>query len=165
MLGTIVALGFSIKIFSLDSFVGLLSGLFASCSQLIIHFLSKKNNSFDSNFAMYGIASALSLLLLFSTFNEGIALNVYAVFNFKMFFVLIVFAIINILNQALRSLAYSGVKQVASLAPFLYTSLIFSVVIDMVWLGIMPTLHVYIGVCMIIVGGALVSIHSKKPPL
>ncbi len=74
------------------------------------------------------------------------------------------FAIASLANQMSRAKAYSLINKAGSLAPFLYSSLIFSTIIDWIWLDITPGLNVYLGLGLVIFSGVIMSIRTRPKP-
>lgn len=161
-IGVIITLGTNNSLLSIGTMIGLLSGFFGSCSQLTLHYASKRQDPITNNFITYTISSLLSLAILLIITHTINPSNLNFLLSWKTTGILILFSLFSITNQVSRSLAYKRINKAASLSPFIYTSLIFSAIIDHIWLGIVPTWHVYCGIAIILSASILMAIRTPN---
>lgn len=156
-IGIVISLGVTSGFFSTYTIIGLLAGFFNAASQITSHYCSKRINPISNNFLMYGFSTLLALIMLVIT---GATDNVLIMFNnlhLHDYFMIILFSIFSLSNQFFRISAYRLVNKAASLAPYLYTSIIFSGILDWLLHHIHPTWNNYFGAFIIILGVTMMS--------
>lgn len=162
-IGVAVALGTWQNIFSPISLIGLLSGLMTAASQLIQHKTSKSDNVMTMNFVLFGLCSLFSLPLLFlNSENWQMSLQFFDQFSLAILGVILAFSFFSIANQTLKNAAFKYVNKATTLLPFFYAVIIFSGIIDWIWLGVVPQLHTIIGVAIIIAGAGVISMRKVR---
>jgi len=160
LVGVVITLGPIKQISLLNVFIGLLSGFFGACSQIILHRSSKEHDPITINFLNYGFASVLSFVLIFIKMPTIESINFGVLFSWQGIAIILLFSLSSIANKISRSLAYARINKAASLSPFMYSALVFSAAVDWVWLGIEPTWHTYVGIAIIVSSGVIMSIRS-----
>ncbi len=159
--GVAIALGTWNNIIEPISLIGLLSGLLTATGRIIQHRIAKSDDIFVMNFMLFNLCSLFSILLLFlNPTMWHTDLNTLHHLSFIMLGIILAFACLNILNQTLKNAAFKYVHKVTSLVPFFYAAIIFSGIIDWLWHDIIPQLHNIIGVCIIIIGGVIMSVRK-----
>ncbi|WP_444915300.1 DMT family transporter [Microbulbifer sp. TRSA007] len=143
--------------------VGLLSGFFGACSQFVMHHSSKKQNTISSTTKMFGLSSLYMLAILLIEGNLGELTKVAVSLSDSVSFVIVIiaFSLSTISNQSLRTKAYRRVNRPASLSPYLYTSLIFSGILDWLVYNTLPTWNTYAGSLLIVIGGIIQAIRTQ----
>ena len=159
VIGVAITLGPIKQLNTFYILIGLLSGLFGACSQITLHYTSKQQNPITINFFNYGLASLISLFLIFIMTPHIGSIHIGALLSRHGIAIIIIFSLFSIANKISRSLAYARINKAASLAPFLYSTLIFSAFIDWIWLGIIPMWYTYMGIAIIILSGVIMSIR------
>lgn len=151
------------EIFNYYGFIGLGSGFFNACSQITQHKLSKKQNAFSQSLRMYLLASILSglLLILFWQYDDFL---LFVIPNDKGFlwFMIFLLSVATISNQLFRSKAYKLVNFAASLGPFLYVSILFSIFYDWIFFNRLPTVLTLVGAGFIILSGIVMAVRKLK---
>ncbi|MTH96860.1 DMT family transporter [Roseibium sp. RKSG952] len=147
--------------------VGLLAGLFNAGSQAVQHRQSKMDAALPVTFAMFGIGSVLSALLVsvagdWAVFGSVMGTGGHAIVILVL--TAAAFAVFTIGNQWLRSIAFSYVNKPASLTPFYYSSIVFAAALDWIVYGQAPALHAYIGLVFVIAGTVIMSRRSQPAP-
>ncbi len=145
------------------SLIGLLSGLLTAIGQIIQHRTSKSENNMNINLVLFGFCSLFALILLIFS-PETWKSNLNFVNNMSLFIlgIILAFSVLSIANQTFKNAAFRYVNKPTTLVPYMYSTIIFSGIIDWVWLGIIPQFHVIIGVILIIAGGIILSIRRLK---
>ncbi len=159
LIGVAITLGPMRHLSGLTIFIGLLSGLFGACSQITLHRTSKEEDPITINFFNYGFSSLLSLLLVFIMMPSFSKISIDVLLGWQGIVIILLFSIFSIGNKISRLLAYARINKAASLAPFLYSALVFSAFIDWIWLGIIPRWYTYVGIAIIILSGVIMTIR------
>ncbi|MCL1127582.1 DMT family transporter [Shewanella surugensis] len=127
-------------------FVGLLSGFLNACSQVTMHYSSKRGSAFDVTLMMFAFSSLYTLVIVLILGKLPTLTALFMAGTHDMLWVIIVsLAILTISNQALRTKAYRYVNKPASLTPFYYMTIIFSAVLDWVYYDKSLQWNTYIG--------------------
>lgn len=161
-IGITITLGPIKNILTIDTLIGLTAGFSLACSQISFHYVSKKQDPITINFISYGLCSLLTLILLIITIPYATIIRPNFLFGWQGIILILSFSIFAIANQIVRSLAYKRINKASTLAPFLYCSLIFSVILDWLWWGVIPTWHNYVGIAIILTSGIIMSIRNVK---
>ncbi len=144
--------------------IGLLSGLMGAISQVILHNNSQQDNPITINFVTYGLGSLITLIFVFPISSHLSTANLL-LNQPHMLTMMILVGLFSLGNKISRTLAYKRLNKAASLAPYTYSALVFSAIIDWTWLGIAPTWNVYLGISLIILSSVIMSIrHIKTQP-
>lgn len=162
-IGIAIALGSWEDLIEPTSLLGLASGLFTAFAQMIQHRASKSDHPMSINFYLYGFCSVFTLVIASITpaFWQQ-SLSFFSHIAFTTACVVLLFSVLSISNQYLKNLAFKYVNKASSLVPFLYMTIIFSGVIDWIWLGLIPSLRTRIGCLVVILGGVIMSSRKLK---
>lgn len=155
-IGVVVALGTGHEIFSTISLFGLLSGLLTAAGQLIQHKVSKSHDIIVMSFIFFGLCALLSIplfLLLPSPHS-------FPPLNLSIAGIVLLFGLITVANQTLKTAAYKKVNKATTLSPYLYATIVFSGFIDWIWYGIVPQFHTILGTIIILFGATLMSLRK-----
>ena len=125
----------------------------------MLHYTSKKQDPISISFFSYGLCSLFSFILLLFQLPGMNRMHIGFLLNWHEIAAILLFSIFSIGNQTARVLAYARINKAASLAPFIYSALIFTAFIDWVWLGILPMWYTYVGIAIIILSGVIMSIR------
>ena len=150
--GIIIVIGPTVGLWSWTTLLGLLSGLFNACAQITLFYTARqqRQDPVISVFVVSTIASVIALLLL-PLSAVYMPLHYTALMHGSALLILLLATIFGLAHQILRGKAYALVSNPSHLSPFINCSIIFSGVIDWLWLGIVPAWHTYVGVSLIIV--------------
>ena len=162
VIGVGVTLGPIGHISAFNLFIGLLSGLFASCSQITLHYISKKQDPITINFFSYGLSSLIALVVMLVRIPSIATISPAVFLGWPAIAIVVLFSLFSIANKISRLLAYARLNKAASLAPFINIVLIFSAIIDWIWLGIVPMWYTYVGIAIIILSGVIMSIRFPE---
>lgn len=156
--GVVLVLHPGANLFTPLMLIGICSGLFNACAQIAVHNAAKDEEAMAISLWMFSLCALFALLLGFihhERFMESVS---HVVVNPTLLLVLVGISGLSILNQNLRTRAYGLVNKAVSISPFVYLSLIFSVVLDMVvynhyphWLSITGIVVIGISVIMMLV--------------
>jgi len=160
IIGVGITLGPIRHISSLTLCIGLCSGFFAACSQITLHHASKQQDPITINLLNYGFSSLIALFLVLIRIPSINISSIESFFGWHGVVIILLFSLASIGNQVSRSFAYARLNKAASLTPYIYSSLIFSALIDWIWLGIMPMWYTYVGITIIILSSVIMSIRS-----
>jgi drug/metabolite transporter (DMT)-like permease len=152
--------------------IGLAAGFFNSCSQATQHYTSKHGSALSAAVIMFALASAGSLVVAVATGG------VYRLADITGFdgagfegaggahtiFIVLGVAVATISNQLLRARAYRIVNKPASLAPFLYASVVYAGLFEWLFYGIVPTWNVYAGTALVFFGAVIMAWRGKVGP-
>lgn len=152
--GVAIALGSWDQIWDPISLLGLLSGLLTAVGQLIQHQSSKAESIVIMSFILFGLCSLFSLTLFFIVPYSP------PTFNLKVVGIILLFGLLTVGNQTLKTAAYRKVNKASTLSPYLYATIIFSGLIDWGWQGIIPPFHTTLGILIILFGGTLMSLRK-----
>lgn len=152
--------------------VGLLAGFLNACSQLTVHYTSKRGSAFEVNLIMFGCSSiyAIVVITLFTQIDHltghspighplagGYLMTMGFAANHYLWLMLILLAVFTISNQSLRTKAYGYVNKPASLTPFYYMTIVFSALFDGLIYHQLPTCNAYLGIFLIIIAAIWMS--------
>ncbi len=160
VVGVGITLGPIGHISGFNIFIGLLSGLFAACSQITQHYVSKKQDPITINFFNYGLTSLIAFIVMLVRMPSIGVVSPDVFLVWPGIAIVLLFSVFSIVNKISRLLAYARLNKAASLAPFINIVLIFSAFIDWIWLGIVPMWYTYVGIAIIILSGVIMSIRS-----
>lgn len=150
--------------------IGLTSGLLNACAQICIHRFTqyKKRLRRSKRPTMLAMTlhttlwASLATLIPVLIIDHAMPLVTLIEYDQNIEWAwFLALAILFIGNQMLRSRAYSKVKRIATLSPYLYVTVIFSGLLDWLTFGIVPDTLAYIGAACIIIGGLIM---SQNPP-
>ncbi|WP_299494394.1 DMT family transporter [uncultured Shewanella sp.] len=146
--------------------IGLLSGFLNACSQVTMHYSSKRGSAFDVTLMMFAFSSFYTfiLVLVFGHFTSLSHILVVSQFE-SQWLILLGLAVFTISNQSLRTKAYSYVNKPASLTPFYYIAIVFSALLDWFYYGRTLQLHTYAGFLLIFMAAVALSWRGKNPEL
>jgi drug/metabolite transporter (DMT)-like permease len=146
------------NIFNSAMILGLLSGFFNACSQVIFHNTAKKENPFVINCWVYGMASIFSFIpiLIFFSLNK-ISTQFITIFHSNIAMLFIILPLLGISSQNARTHAYKYVRVATSLSPFLYTTIIFTGIFSYIFFNHTPDILTIAGSCIVIFGGLLLA--------
>ncbi|HJO95987.1 MAG TPA: DMT family transporter [Victivallales bacterium] len=160
-MGVILIMKPTSNVFDSAMMIGLLSGFFNACSQLVFHSTAKKENPFVINCWVFGIASVLSFIPMLVFFNiDKIQMQFTNIFHSNIAILFLILPILSISSQNARTHAYKYVKYATSLSPFLYTTIIFSGILSYILFNHIPDTFTLIGSIIVILGGLLLA-YSK----
>lgn len=146
--------------------IGLSSGFFNACSQILFYRMSKQYNTFVNMFFLYLFTSIIALfVLLFFYSSTSWQQEINIILNWKEAFLLTILGIFVIINQFFRSKAYEDSKRPVYLTPVLFLSVFFSGIFDWIFFNQTPHDNVWIGATLIIVNAAVMTIlraHEEK---
>jgi drug/metabolite transporter (DMT)-like permease len=132
LIGTAIIIGPLTNVTPTNLIIGLLSGFFSACAQLPFHYLSKKQGATTTSLLTYGLCSLFSLPLAL-LLTPDLKQSYHELATTRSFAIVLLFSILSISTQTSRSLAYKKVNRAATLMPFIYSSLVFSAMIDWLW--------------------------------
>ncbi|MCP4177271.1 MAG: DMT family transporter [bacterium] len=157
-IGVILIMKPGSNVFDSAMIIGLLSGFFNACSQLIFHNTAQKENPFAINCWVYGIASIFSFIPLLIIFNlHKINIQFTNILHSNVAILFIILPVLGISSQNVRTHAYKYVKHATSLSPFLYTTIIFSGILSYIFFNHVPDTLTVTGSVIVIVGGLLLA--------
>lgn len=162
-IGVVVTLGTVQHIFTPLALIGLLSGAGNAGSQLVLHTSVQKITRQTANWCMYGFSSLLVFIILPFALNKPELTNFFQQIDRHLLLIIIAFSMFSIANQHFRASAYKKINKAASLTPVLYSSIVFSSLIDWVWFGIVPSVYNLIGISLVISGAILLSLRFGHP--
>lgn len=160
-IGVAVVIGPTSGFFSLSTLIGLLSGLFNACSQLFLHYTSKRQSPIVTNLITCACSSLISLIILIISLFF-IPTHFSSLLSISIIPIITGLAVFSVINQIFRALAYRRVNKAASLAPFVSSTIVFSCLFDWLWLGIVPTWTTYLGITLVIGAAILMAIRKKS---
>ena len=140
--------------------VGLLSGLFAAGSYMTLHHASKNDDAESITIFLFGACTLISFVFIILSGKINNSLHLFTQLNWHTTSLLLLFGIFTLSSQFFRSYGLKIVNKAASMGPFLYASIIFSGVIDWLWLGIRPGILTYLGIVVIIFAAAIMAKRS-----
>lgn len=148
---------------SFPTLVGLGAGFFAGASQVTMYHSSQKMSLCTINLFMYGLSALFCLIILpFSIpFSAVVHLEQMFTLSFSILLLLFLFSIATLCNQFFLNAAYKHIHNPATITPFLYTSIIFSALIDYIWSGIIPHWNAYLGIVLVIGSSVVMAIKRK----
>lgn len=145
------------SIFNWSALIGLGSGFFNACSQVAFHSVSKKQSPLVVSLHMYTLCSLLCLIPLAMHWHDPkLHQQIHYIVDSDLLLLFIAFSVSNISNQMFLSQAYRRVTYAATIAPFMYMSIVFSGIIDW-WLHHQSPDVWTLGGIVGIVGGGLCS--------
>lgn len=160
-------IGMCIVLFHPDShadwtaLLALLAGILNACSQVVLHSASSKEDPFIMNLWIYTITVAVfSLVLIQLPVVEMLVAIYHEPLNLTMMTAVIV---LSVSMQVFVTKSYRHISDPSLVMPFMYSSVIFSAVIDWQAFGVVPTLQTWIGV-LLIVGASIYSIVKRRKP-
>lgn len=143
--------------------LGLMAGFFNACSQVTMHYCSKTSDTFSMTLAMFALTSLYSFLLLLATgHSHELKMTILQGDNAQFWLLIIIMGILTISNQSFRTKAYRYVNKPATLTPFLYTSIVFSGVLDWWVYHRLPEWNTYAGSVLIFLGGIIMAWRGKS---
>jgi drug/metabolite transporter (DMT)-like permease len=150
-LGVIAILKPGLDVFEPRAFYALLASVFMASASLVIREQAKRDSPYVCMFYYFFIAFVLSGII---SIFEWSPLDSYIVF------LLIGIGVFGTLYQEflIRGSGYASAKVVSSL---MYSSLIFSVILDWLFFQRMPDFLVFMGIFLICIGG-LLTVHFSK---
>lgn len=144
-------------------FIGLLSGFLNACSQVTMHYSSKKGSAFDVTLMMFAFSSFYTLMIVLLGHFTSLA-HAFVSSNFEIeWLILIGLAVFTISNQSLRTKAYRYVNKPASLTPFYYVSIVFSALLDWFFYDRSLQWHAYVGFLFIFMAAVGMSWRGRDP--
>lgn len=159
-IGVIVVLHPGLNLFEPVMLIGLSAGLCNACAQIVVHKVAQEENVLAMSLWMYSLCTVLSLSVAFVhpvAFEDGVAHLFNA--HVSQWLILVGIGALSILNQNCRTKAYGLVNKAASISPFVYLSLLFSVILSMVVYGQYPSLISVLG--MVIIGVSIMIMVFK----
>lgn len=160
-IGVSIALNIWQDQLSAIAWIGLLSGILGSASQLTQHRASKTDSKNTANILLYGFGSLFSLIILLAMYVGGTAIHLYTRPSLTSLEVILLFSCLSIGNQTFKSTAFKQVNKAASLAPFFYMAIPFAGVLDWYIYATHPAWNIWLGTIIIIAGVAIMSV--RKP--
>ena len=139
--------------------LALLAGVLNACSQVVLHSASTKEDPFILNLWIYTIAVAVfSVVLVKLSIVELMGVIYQQPLNLIMMGAIIV---LSISMQVFLSKSYRHISDPSLVMPFMYSSVIFSALIDWQAFAVIPTLQTWVGV-LLIVGASIYSIIKRR---
>jgi drug/metabolite transporter (DMT)-like permease len=137
------------QLFHPSAVIGLLSGLTLAIGQFAVHLLAKTDSNARINFYYFFIAFIIALPLTFLTREKSWS-SLYAIDYFYLFWI----GILALIYALLLSLALK-LSNPSLVTTFLYTAVIFTMLIDWFVWKIIAHLLTWIGTILIVIGSAL----------
>lgn len=144
------------------AFFGIAAGFFNACSQTVYHKVSHDTSATVTTFYAFVICSILMLII--SLFFVPATLWQHAYQHIQLPYqglLVLAFAFAAISTQIFRGLAYQKVNKANSVAPFMYTSIIFAGLLAWLVYNSIPSIYTIIGT-VIIIGGGFIVLHRAK---
>lgn len=150
-IGVLCVLQPSTNIASWIALFGLSAGFFNACSQLTYHRLSQSNHPLILSFHTSLLASLFSGIILIAYWLiHPQSLSITPIIeNSVTVTLLILMAITSVSSQVLRSRAYKKTTSLSLITPLIYTSIVFSVILDWLVFDITPNGLAIIGAILI----------------
>lgn len=143
--------------------IGLSAGFFSACSQVTFHKLVRKHSIYLNMFYLYFLSTAISgIILCFFLTNITLKEDIHHFFSPFTLLLLTGLGLLGIFNQLIRGKAYRLVKRPADIMPFLYFSIIFSGIIDWIYLKNIPDIWSNLGTALIVISAILTIYINKK---
>ena len=140
--------------FSWLMLIGLGSGFFNGCTQVITHRISSQQDPFDATFLVYVMCSFWSLipvLFLWHTHEWGYVAMFFD--KSSVLLIMIGFAVCGISNFTFRTKAYHFSADSSKLAPLLYLPIIFSAWLDHMYFHKTFGIQDFIGMFIVVLSG------------
>lgn len=146
--------------------IGLLSGFLNACSQVTMHYSSKRGTAFNVTLMMFAFSSFYTFIIVLVCGHLTSLAHVFVLSQFEaQWLILIGLAVFTISNQSLRTKAYGYVNKPASLTPFYYIAIVFSALLDWLYYGRTLQLHTYAGFLLIFMAAVGMSWRGRDPAL
>jgi len=144
-------------------FVGILSGISFSISQMAFHKISKSGDNLSNMFSLYVLAAIFSFIikLLFGSSFESLAISSYQNIALHELIILMMVGVCSLGNQYFRGKAYSLAKSSSDLAPLIYLSVFISTMFDAVFFNVIPDMQASIGAVLIVVAAYFTSMKKQ----
>ncbi len=165
-IGVILILQPGTDLFSFLSFVGLLAGFTQACSQVLYGIHVREQKVVVNLFLLFFLCSCISLLpLLVSYFVFSYQTTQYSLLftskEWYLLFFLFILASANVLTQFYRGQAYSKGGKPATLASFLYLSVLFAAFFDWLIFDLTPNIFSILGT-ILVVGSVIIKITMRR---
>ncbi len=143
-------------------FIGMLSGFFMACSQITTFHLSKTESADIVTFYLYLFGTIITLLILIISFqmNSPAQQIGYLSHISQTCYIWLLFIIATFGVQVFRTKAYALSNNPNTLAPLLFTTVLFSSIFDLVYYHQVITLSTLIGGVLIFLS-SIISLFSK----
>jgi drug/metabolite transporter (DMT)-like permease len=149
--------------FSISDAFALAAGFFSGCVHICNHRAVKMSEPIVLVIHMYWMSALLTLpILLVSAFLHPAHIVASAHINLFLAVMLGAYVVASITNQLMRSQAYKCVNKAASLSPFLYTAILFSVLIGWAYFNESVTWHFWVGFAMIVAGSIITTLKRTS---
>lgn len=143
--------------------VGLFSGFFLATTQLALHKVTRLATVMQQLFLIFVFSAlvAFCFMLFFPTSYDLI----YQITEPAVLLIFIGFAISSVCNQVLRSLAYRFVHNPATVAPFMYFSLVFAMILQWLVFNQLPDFLSIVGAVLVVLAGLSIRPWKRKPQI
>jgi drug/metabolite transporter (DMT)-like permease len=153
-------------ILNFELFIGLGSGFFTAISQVALHQASKDHSGAQISFIMCSLCGIFALLVMLFTGNlKSLGQLQFFTNSWPLFIAIISFTLFSIGNQLARAKAYSLVNKAVSIHPFLYSTIFFALVLDIIFYHIYPNTLAIIGAIVTIISCSMMTLQHKPQPL
>ena len=142
--------------------VGLLAGFLLGCTQLTLHKVTRLVSIAPQMCLVFAMAALFSLLFIW-VMPEHFPHVIWT--NTGLIGIFLALGFSSVCNQILRSLAYRHVDNPATLAPYLYMSLIFSGILQYFVFGLLPEFMTVVGAILIVAAALGSRSWRKRPPV
>jgi len=143
--------------------IGLCSGLFLASTQIALHKVTRLATVMQQLFLIFLFSAMMAgcFMLFFSSTYDLIR----QITDTTVLFIFIGFAISSVFNQVLRSLAYRYVHNPATVAPFMYFSLVFAMILQWLVFNQLPNFMSIIGAALVVLAGLFMRPWKRKPQI
>lgn len=155
----------SLTVFETPIWLGLGAGFFNAFSQVICHKATKNVPAKIHTFRMYAYSSLLCLIPVFFDVHHQIHNIMDADWSCVLLLLLLGRMLGSTMQQTLRAKAFTLVNKAASLAPFMYTSIIYAVFIDWAVFHQVPGVLTWSGILLFVVSGSMMVIKPRHKRL